>query len=157
MWPEAIIFFSNLVSLEVWLQAGGREKHLNFCRDFELSGCVPFVVSFSLCFSTARLSEIFLTKQTRRKSKNVPRTPRAPLLAPRECDIACRFGTCKGSTHGIKIKTNSASVSAVKEVRVIRHSSRKLCSRLKRHTIIVVESESSENVNDNWQVKKYLI
>ena len=59
---QAKPFSSILVALAVWNQAGVREKQLHLCRDFEVPSSnlawAPFFVSFSLCFSISKLSEI---------------------------------------------------------------------------------------------------
>ena len=59
---KTIPFFPILVVFEVRNPAVGREKKLNFCSDFEVSGsnlvCASFLVSFCFCFSNSELSEI---------------------------------------------------------------------------------------------------
>ena len=56
-----------VVALTRGVKSSGRVgEELNFCKDFKVPGsnlaCTPFVVSFSLCFSTSRRSDITRTR-----------------------------------------------------------------------------------------------
>ena len=77
--------------------SGWAGKNLNFRRDFKVPGsnvaCAPFVDSFSLCFSTPRLSEIIRAggRDFLRKGNPLARTHHSRIHTYTLLDVAIYF------------------------------------------------------------------